>query len=199
MPYRPKDPEDYRDEAWLREQYQGKRKSMNVIAEECGCSKETIRRWIHRHGIPTRDMSEAVRLSWEDAPDERREAAAETIREHAQPWWTMDEETQERVRESLSKRMTENNPMEGATGEDNPAWNPDRDAVDFYNTPEWKRTRSEVYERDGWTCRECGAKDEVLHAHHVVPISEGGKPFDLENLITVCKSCHEGIHDRPIA
>lgn len=60
---------------------------------------------------------------------------------------------------------------------------------------EWKRRRSECYERDGWTCQDCGVHctsipgPTRIQAHHVIPRRSGGSD-ELENLITLCTSCH---------
>jgi len=52
---------------------------------------------------------------------------------------------------------------------------------------EWRKL---IKERDG-QCKKCGTK-ENLHAHHIIPWKESvEKRFDLENGITLCKSCHK--------
>jgi 5-methylcytosine-specific restriction endonuclease McrA len=57
-------------------------------------------------------------------------------------------------------------------------------------------TRREVYERDGWKCRNCGEDDVgALTCHHVVYRSQGGK-HGKDNLVTVCWACHRLIHDK---
>lgn len=53
----------------------------------------------------------------------------------------------------------------------------------------WKRTREKAIQRDNGQCQECGF-DGNLHVHHITPLSEGGEPFDLENLLTLCQTCH---------
>lgn len=71
---------------------------------------------------------------------------------------------------------------------------------------DWNSRRRDVYERDEYTCQNCGRKgghrgNAELHAHHVVPKSKGGT-HDLSNLQTVCKQCHKAIHgdaDAPTA
>jgi uncharacterized protein YjcR len=45
------------DEEWLREQYVEKEWPQADIAEECGCSSSTVRNWLNRHGIETRDAA----------------------------------------------------------------------------------------------------------------------------------------------
>jgi hypothetical protein len=48
--------------------------------------------------------------------------------------------------------------------------------------------REEILERDGHTCRACGA-GERLHVHHRKPGVN-----DRELLITVCAGCHAQLH-----
>lgn len=64
------------------------------------------------------------------------------------------------------------------------------------NDPRMKEWRQAVFERDRFTCQDCGTKG-YLQAHHVVPVSEDlNKAFDVENGKTVCVECHEKIHGR---
>ena len=49
-----------------------------------------------------------------------------------------------------------------------------------------------VFIRDGFKCRHCGFR-QTLDPHHIIFKSHGGKDTT-ENLITLCRSCHSGIH-----
>ncbi len=62
------------------------------------------------------------------------------------------------------------------------------------------RLSQKVKLRDGFCCRLCGdwkrkvyletgAVVEDIHAHHIIPRSQGG-PDTMENLITLCDLCH---------
>lgn len=57
--------------------------------------------------------------------------------------------------------------------------------------------RIKALERDGFKCQECGKKD-VLDVHHIdgkgstFPVPEQNN--SIENLITLCRSCHRKIH-----
>ena len=67
---------------------------------------------------------------------------------------------------------------------------------------DWGTRRRMVYRRDGYTCQNCGAEggpygDVELHAHHIVPKSQGGS-HSLNNLTTLCYSCHNAVHDHHI-
>jgi len=48
--------------------------------------------------------------------------------------------------------------------------------------------------RDNFTCQCCKAKHISLEAHHIHYRKDGGKET-INNLITVCSTCHSGIHD----
>ena len=50
----------------------------------------------------------------------------------------------------------------------------------------------EVLGRDSWRCQNCGAS-ENLQVHHIQSRSKLGHDR-LENLITLCASCHESLH-----
>jgi 5-methylcytosine-specific restriction endonuclease McrA len=48
----------------------------------------------------------------------------------------------------------------------------------------------QVKERDCYTCRDCGATDN-LHAHHIWPkISHPENALDVVNGTTLCEACH---------
>lgn len=56
-------------------------------------------------------------------------------------------------------------------------------------------TKAYVLARDGHKCQNRGCKsgDCRLHVHHIVWRSQGGSD-DAENLITLCKTCHDRVH-----
>jgi 5-methylcytosine-specific restriction endonuclease McrA len=47
--------------------------------------------------------------------------------------------------------------------------------------------------RDGNRCRGCGAS-KALAVHHVVSLADGGEKYALNNLITLCRDCHDAQH-----
>lgn len=52
----------------------------------------------------------------------------------------------------------------------------------------WKERRLEALERDGYKCALCDSTDRI-QVHHKVPYRYS-KSHDLDNLITLCRSCH---------
>lgn len=53
--------------------------------------------------------------------------------------------------------------------------------------------RSAILHRDNYTCQCCGKKNCRLEVHYIKFRSNGGTD-DEENLITLCKECHDRIH-----
>lgn len=89
--------------------------------------------------------------------------------------------------EIMQKRMSEDNPnwKGGITGKRNLA-------MSQTNYKEW---RKQVYERDNFTCQECGDRGGTLNAHHIKDYS--GNPelrTKVTNGITLCETCHRAIY-----
>lgn len=60
----------------------------------------------------------------------------------------------------------------------------------FYNKREY------ILTRDSYKCQSCKgkSKDKKLEVHHIIYKSEGGSD-QLDNLITLCRTCHNKIHN----
>jgi len=56
-------------------------------------------------------------------------------------------------------------------------------------------TKAYVLTRDGYVCQRCKgqSKDRRLEVHHIVFRSQQGSDEEA-NLLTLCKTCHEGLH-----
>lgn len=68
----------------------------------------------------------------------------------------------------------------------------------LFNRAPTKRLRMEVIQRDDFRCRICGRSprnyiDVELHVHHIKPFCIGGLT-EKNNLITLCKTCHDGLY-----
>jgi hypothetical protein len=59
--------------------------------------------------------------------------------------------------------------------------------------PRWEDARETALARDGRQCVACSAT-ERLQVHHLRPRSTGGAEYALENLTTLCRSCHQDLH-----
>ena len=64
------------------------------------------------------------------------------------------------------------------------------------NSLEYEIWRNEVWKRDRWECRLCKSKKQLV-AHHLKLFSDFPElRFDVNNGITLCRSCHAKIHKR---
>ena len=76
----------------------------------------------------------------------------------------------------------------------------------IYRTQTWKRLRRKALERDLYICQDCLKRPDVAGrcaiapreatvVHHILPISEHPElALDLDNLISLCESCHNKRH-----
>ena len=55
-----------------------------------------------------------------------------------------------------------------------------------------------MFDRDGYRCQECGGAGR-LECHHMRPLASVPHldPYDLDNLTTICRSCHIDGHRTP--
>jgi hypothetical protein len=61
----------------------------------------------------------------------------------------------------------------------------------YLQTPEWAHKRDQALERDDYRCRACNI-DKKLQVHHRTYARRGNE--DLNDLTTLCESCHEHFH-----
>jgi len=63
----------------------------------------------------------------------------------------------------------------------------------YITSDQWKETRRKRLDFDGFVCQMCSVVSD-LQVHHIHYKNVGNEQLD--DLITVCKSCHEKIHGR---
>lgn len=39
---------------------------------------------------------------------------------------------------------------------------------DFLSDPRWQQKKTEILQRDNFTCQHCGRQDRTLHVHHLL-------------------------------
>lgn len=83
---------------------------------------------------------------------------------------------------------------ESFTGEGHPNW---KGGGSIHYGKGWRRARLAALDRDGHTCRVCGATRDDLgrnpDVHHIIPVREFADPEDahtVDNLICLCVTCH---------
>lgn len=73
-------------------------------------------------------------------------------------------------------------------------------SISLYKTKRWKDKRIIVLKRDNYMCREClryGKTTPATTVHHVNPLEMNkGLALVSKNLISLCETCHNKMHDR---
>lgn len=67
------------------------------------------------------------------------------------------------------------------------------DYQEFLNGDYWQTVRKVILERDNYTCQHCGATRN-LQVHHLTYEHHGREHLFPEDLLTLCRSCHEQVH-----
>ena len=69
-----------------------------------------------------------------------------------------------------------------------------------YRGSRWEHLRDAAFRRDKYRCRECarfGRRSPAERAHHAWPAEEYPEyQWALWNLVSLCRGCHDMMHDR---
>ena len=153
---------------------------------------------------------------------ERRKKISDTLKSKGivpPRWWETDraDEIKEKIRKAntgkkasietrkkLSKSLLGNKSTLGKTGKFANAWKDGRTTKNklLRSGKKWVAWRKAVFERDGYTCRNCGARccefdgKIYIEPHHRTPVAELIKHnleryvYDVRNGVTLCQKCH---------
>lgn len=64
---------------------------------------------------------------------------------------------------------------------------------EFLKSIYWEAVKLMVKSRDGYTCQDCGIKQD-LQVHHKTYAHHGDEKNHLDDLITLCHTCHRKAH-----
>jgi thymidylate synthase (FAD) len=164
-------PAMYQDPIWLQREYRGHRRSIGDLAEACGVSYHTIRKWLTRYRLTEKGRGDfrAGEVPWNKGktyrlgPQDRSQEALEAIR-------------------AARSGPASNFWRGGASSE--------RESIGRWTT----QVAAKVHGRNGWTCQLCNERAPELHCHHIVPVwADLSRARDLCNLTTLCGDCHRSI------
>jgi 5-methylcytosine-specific restriction endonuclease McrA len=186
--------EQLMDAEWFREKYHNEGLSTGDIADLLGCARCLAQTWKERHGIET-NTEHKSRGRGEDNPmwvDNTIIITCDYCGENAE----RVETNVNSDRTFCSWECSNKWKSENWVGEKNPLY---KGGPQNYGQG-WKAAREKALGRDGHTCQDCGATDS-LTVHHIQPVRSFDDPTDahfLENLRTLCRSCHQKWEGIPV-
>jgi thymidylate synthase (FAD) len=166
----------YRDPVWLQREYRGHRRPISDLAEACGVSYHTIRKWLTRYNLtdPRRGRFAEANVPWNKGQTYQLGPL-----EPPKAWIAANR----RARSGSSSNFW----RAGGTTE--------RDSIGRWTT----EVAAKVHATNEWTCQLCHERASELHCHHVVPVwADLGRARDIENLTTLCGDCHRQISGKEL-
>ena len=124
----------------------------------------------------------------------------------------LSEETKKKIGEASKGRKHtlewKENMRKRMLGDKNPSWKGGVTKISILirNSGCYSQWRSDVLQRDNWTCQTCGKRGCKLDVHHIKPFSRIVKDnkiktmedaiaveelWDINNGVTLCKDCHK--------
>ncbi|USZ67784.1 NUMOD3 domain-containing DNA-binding protein [Halorussus salilacus] len=203
----------YRNGHWLETKYWDEGLTQREIAEECGISTTTVREYMKRFGISTREMrGENHPMYGRERTEEEKRKISESLKDRSFSAETrqrmseshegkeIPEDVRKRIADSLEgttrSKATRRKMSESTAGESNPNW---RGGYSHNYGAGWSVARENVRERDE-VCQHCrhDGSERRLEVHHIVPVRVFRQAEDLsvedahdeENLVLLCKRCH---------
>ena len=164
----------YRDRDWLNDRLnQGLH--ADEIAGLANCSIESVKKWVYSHGLKLNKRSSGTTNPWNKgrggyelnlSPESR------DIRQQNAKLYT--------------RRGAESNFWKGGVSSD-------RTLIGAWT----RQSAPQVHEKFNYVCQSCAQRGGDLHAHHLVPVfADESLAYEFDNLVTVCKECHEDIHSQ---
>jgi len=159
-------PQAFRDRAWLLENYVVKQRSTGDIARDFGATDAAILFWLRKHGIERRSTSAARGIKrWGASGSDN-------------PMWNK--------RGELNPRWLGGVTPQRQAFYTSAAWKAACASV-------WKRDKAAC--RRCGLLRSDG-QDMPFHIHHVVSFANSALRADPSNLVLLCEACHHFVHSR---
>lgn len=178
----------------------------NGMDKHLGIASITVTEWMKEFNIPTRTISEDNHRRYRSMTREQILAQTTAANNHVRKYgfpdakgktgWSrgLTKETHPGLMTTSLKQTGENNPMYDKCGELHPLW---KGGKIWWRGKRWDTIKKIVKERDKYTCQHCGITEkewigktgQPLQVHHIV-LYRVSKNNNIENLITLCNSCH---------
>ena len=182
------------DRKFLEQKYQCEELSDRQIAELLNVPQHQVRLARKALGIPSRPRGHNLRGAKRPAFD----YAIWRGRHHT-------EETRQKISQAAQAQINrpsgQFHPFFGKFGSENPNYKRGRadERQAIYSTYEWRCIIEYVYLRDGGECQRCGcrieAKHKQKHHHHIAGWADYPElRLDPDNIVLMCRQCHEWIH-----
>ncbi|TAD80281.1 MAG: FAD-dependent thymidylate synthase [Oscillatoriales cyanobacterium] len=143
------------------------------MAEMAGCSVSAIKKWVYFHGLTLNKRPPGSEIPWNKNRGGYRLNLSENARD---------------ARRALGHKIT----RRGAASH---FWRGGVSSDRVMNAAWTRQVAPQVHQKFDYTCQNCGVRGGELHAHHLVPVYADPKlAYDLDNLVTVCRACHQNIH-----
>ena len=162
----------YRNKIWLEEQL-SKGLHVDEMANLANCSIEAIKKWVYVYGLSLNKRPTGAETPWNkgkggyklNLSEESRQKRVEDAKKH-------------------TKRGENSNFWKGGTSTD-------RELIGAWT----RQIAPQVHKKFDYICQRCGHRGGTLHAHHLVPVfADESLAYEFDNLVTLCKECHEYIH-----
>jgi thymidylate synthase (FAD) len=164
----------HQNQEWLNDQYNIKNNKIDDIAEVCGVSYHTIRKWMRLFGIQHAKGGRS-RPAWNKGKQYKLGHKPPTPKQLAA------------IRKARSGPAS--NFWKGGISSD-------RESIGRWTTQAAPR----IHERNQWTCQLCHQRTSDLHCHHIIPVwADIKRARDEDNLTTLCGMCHREIAGNEIA
>ena len=108
-------------------------------------------------------------------------------------YWRGKKKPAEQAKNIRLAKTGKRNPMFGRIREDSPSWRGGKKRIYKAGScmPEYNNWRISVFNRDNYTCQNCGAVKTYLQAHHIKSFCNFPElRLDVNNGLTLCRACH---------
>jgi hypothetical protein len=189
----------YKNKDWLYDHYIVKKLSTYQIGELVSRDSKTIYNHLKKFNILTRTRGENLSKKGNDNYMKHCKKNPFEGKNHS-------EKTKEILRIKSSRSRPDlrgkKNGMYGKKGKLNPNYKDgsSRERQLIYASSRWKKIVRRTFKRDNYLCQRCSGRSEYknpLHSHHLRSWANNLKSrFDINNLVTLCKKCHNFVHSK---